>query len=772
MKIKGLKIILFFCLLIAAFQIDSQAQTGTWKTYMAYQNATIVAETPHLVFAVYDGSLVSYNPEDEEVRTYTNQQGLHDVDIQYMVYSPGANALVLVYANANIDIFMKAGDVYNLSFIKDNTFLRDKTVYNLEMIGDYAYLSTAFGIVVVDVKRKEIKDTYSLGAETKSVSRRGDYLYAATVDGIKKAAVSSNLLDKDNWITFDETTSSEYLSSVTKMLIFKDRLVYLQWGDAFYLTENGEVAYLTNGPISQMTVLNDQLILLRSTDILFYTDFEKVTNIPITAHSIDCRNAKNHYWLGLGESGLTGITKQTGSSEYNLVTSEIKIDSPKRNLNFFMKYVNNKLLIVGGGRGADRNNTPGTFMVREDNKWYNFDEKAISEKTGLACSDFMSVEVDPANPNHYFVASWGEGLYEFEDNEFVKLYSYKNSSLQTALPDFKPDNFVRVDGLAFDNQNNLYMVNGGVPNGLSVFMDQKEWKNTYFPPLASSDPNKILISKDNLKWLNFWRGERSGIMVIDDKNTVSDVSDDQYAYSNRFVDQQGNDIGATAYLCMAEDLNENTIWVGTDNGLISFSSAAQVGRGECYRVVSSDSYGENFYLLEGLRITSIAIDGGNRKWIGTDGSGVFVVNQSTGTNAIQVENYTTENSYLISDRINSIAINQETGEVFIGTDKGLCSYMGEAITGKSDYSNVYAMPNPVRPATDNQVLITGLMQNSTVKITDITGHLIQEGKSLGGQYIWNCRDRRGAIVKAGIYLVFAATPDGGQGVVSKMMVIK
>ncbi|MDR3339252.1 MAG: hypothetical protein LBT25_03990 [Candidatus Symbiothrix sp.] len=774
MKNIGSKIVLFFFLSGVICQLNTQAQTGTWKIRRAYQNATIVAETPHLVFAVYDGSLLSYNPEDKEVRTYSSKEGLHDIDIQYMAYSQSANALVLLYTNGNIDIFMKEGDVYNLSFIKDNTFIQDKTAYNLEIIGDYAYISTAFGIVAVDVKRKEIKDTYRTGAETKSICRQGDYLYAATVNGIKKASVSANLLDKDNWKDYDETAMPEYLSAVTKLCYFKDRLVFMQWDHVYYVDPNGAIRVLNDHTIRDIKVLNAQLVLLSENKTLyFYSDFDREIPIAMDAYDIDCLNSANRYWLASGNLGVMGITKQADVSEFDLHTSGIIVDSPKRNETFFLKYTAGKLLVVGGGREGNRNNTAGTLMVLENGKWNNFDEDAISEKTGLPCEDFMSVEVDPADPGHYFVASWGEGLYEFKDNEFVNLYNHTNSSLQ--FPNEITSNqerYVRVDGLMFDGNNNLYMVNGGVPNGLSVFIDQKEWKSLYSQPMSSTDPNKILISSDNKKWMNIFRGSRAGIVVLDDKNTIENDTDDAYYSASRFVDQQGNEVGATGFYDMKEDFNGH-IWVGTDNGPITFSSAEQVGRGECYRPVSTDVYGGNFYLLEGLKISSIAIDGGNRKWVGTDGDGVFVVEQpSVGASQYQVRNFTTKNSHLISDKINAIAINQETGEVFIATDKGLCSYMGEAIAGKTDYSNVYADPNPVRPASDSQVVITGLMQNSTVKITDMTGNLIKEGVSLGGRFIWNCTNRNGAIVKAGIYLVFAATPDGKQGVVSKIMVIK
>jgi hypothetical protein len=409
-------------------------------------------------------------------------------------------------------------------------------------------------------------------------------------------------------------------------------------------------------------------------------------------------------------------------------------------------------------------------MIYENEKWTNFDNKAIAEKTGLGfCNDFMSVAVDPRDSRHYFVASWGEGVYEFQDTTFVQLYSFDNSCLQSALPGSAWEkHFVRVDGLAFDKNNNLYMVNAGATNGLVVLDKNNRWISFLYPPLSNVVPNRLLITRNNQKWVNNFRGS-IGIFVLDDNNTLDNINDDTYYHSSQFVDQKGTDISATTYSCLAEDL-DGTVWVGTDNGPISFTSAEQVGRGVCNRIILSDQYEEGYYPMKGQRITAIAVDGGNRKWIGTSEGGIFVMDSSGET--IQIENFNKSNSPLISDNITSIAINNQTGEVFIGTDLGLVSYQGDAIEGKPDYSDVYAFPNPVYPARNSQVIITGLMQNSTVKITDVAGNLIHEAVSKGGQYNWNCTNRRGETVKAGIYLVFAATPGGSQGVVTKIMVMK
>ena len=764
---------IFVVLLISLFQVNTHAEVGGWKYYRAYRNATIIAETPRLVFAVYDGSLLSYNPEDEEVKLYSTQTGLSDVDIQYMAYSPEANALVLVYENANIDIFAGENEIYNIPFIKDNTSISNKAVNNLEIIGKYAYISTGFGIVIVDIDRRTVKDDCRLGS-TRSVCLWGETLLAATDEGIKKALISSNLPDKGNWTLFEDLPFSDgNAPSIEKIFVFNDKLVIHIWNNVYYMYQPNWIPELARD-VRQVAVLNDKLTIVSPDTVFLYSDFEQVQRLPLDILSIDCHNSAGQYWVGLPDGGgLAAIDLRDNAAGYEAVVGGIKVDSPKRNLNFFMTFTAGKLLIAGGGRGANRDNIEGTLMVYENGRWTNFDEKEIALETGIPCEDFMSIAVDPRNANRYFVGSWGEGLYEFEDNRFVERYTDQNTNgkIQTAVKN--SDRFFRIDGLIFDRNNNLYMVNGSLTEGnpLVEFSANGQWENYFVEPLSTAPyPNRILIDRNNYKWLNIWRSG-SGIIVLDENNR-------QIGFSKTFKDQLETNISAAAYLCMAEAL-DGTIWVGTDNGPIQFSSPQQVANGECYRIVSHDQYGENFYLLEKEKINAIAIDGGDRKWLGSENSGVFLVYQvdtiidNMHGNITRVENFNTSNSPILSNQVNSIVINDETGEVFIGTGKGLCSYMSHVTPGKQDYSSgVHAFPNPVRPAFDAQVSITGLMQNSTVKITDMAGNLINQGQSTGSLYTWNCTNRFGEIVKAGVYLVFAASSDGSQGIVTKIMVVK
>jgi hypothetical protein len=776
-----------------------KSKIGTWKTYYAYQEAILAAETPNHVFAVYkgayndgkiynDGVLLSFSKEDNDVVTYSFNEGLSDIGIVQMGYCAETKVLVLVYDNANIDLFLGKNNVFNIPSLKDNS-LTNKTINGLEIIGKYAYISTGFGIEVVDTERREIKTECKLGTNTKAVCQWGDYLYAATDEGIKRAPITSNLMDGENWKPFEELKYDGNESKIEKLAIFDDRLIFYDGSNnrICSVTKEGSVKLLYQGMCRRITVLNRQLILCLQNAIHFYTDLDrKETRAEITAASISSYSSEDTYWIAqpmsrwedLSQTGLISIKKEAGSDQYSLTEPALKINSPLRNQCFYLNYTADKLFVTGGTVDTRDGGLTGTLMIYENGKWTNFDDRAIAKKTGLSygttpwCRNFISVAVDPRDSKHYFVGSFSGGVYEFQDTAFVKLHTYTNTdnALQTVLPDnLYPQFYVRTAGLAYDRNNNLFVTGSEVQNSLSVLTSDNKWKSFYYTDLAGGWIYQLLITRNNLKWINKYTGESIGIWVLDDNNTIDDTSDDTVYHSNTFRDQQDRAINATTYSCIVEDL-DGTIWAGTDIGPITFTSPSQVGQGICNRVVSTDQKNEGFYIMENQPVSTIAIDGGNRKWIGTKGEGVFIVDNFEGT--WTVENFNTRNSNIISDNILSIAINNKTGEVFIGTDRGLVSYMSDVVEGAPDYSQVYAYPNPVKPGRGNLVAIAGLVSNSRVKITDVAGNLIHQGVSTGGQYTWNCTNFAGAIVKAGIYLVFAALPDGSQGAVTKIMVIK
>ena len=112
-----------------------------------------------------------------------------------------------------------------------------------------------------------------------------------------------------------------------------------------------------------------------------------------------------------------------------------------------------------------------------------------------------------------------------------------------------------------------------------------------------------------------------------------------------------------------------------------------------------------------------------------------------------------------------------TGEVFIGTDKGIISYRSTATEGGETFQNVYAFPNPVKEGFQGVIGINGLVTNAQVRITDIGGNLVFSTKAEGGQAIWDGKNFNGRKAKTGVYLVYASSDKGEEKVVTKILII-
>ncbi len=216
------------------------------------------------------------------------------------------------------------------------------------------------------------------------------------------------------------------------------------------------------------------------------------------------------------------------------------------------------------------------------------------------------------------------------------------------------------------------------------------------------------------------------------------------------------------------------MWIGTNVGPLMLPST-DIDNGDnaiLQQIKVPRNDGTNFadYLLSGVDISCIAVDGGNRKWFGTNGYGVYLISDD---NMTQVQHFLTSNSPLLSDFIESITINDQTGEVFFGTENGLCSYMSDASATQETMTsdNVYAYPNPVEPGYTGLITVTGLSMNADVKILTANGALVAQGTSNGGTFTWDGCDRSGHRVASGVYMVHTATSDGNKGAVCKIAIV-
>ena len=140
----------------------------------------------------------------------------------------------------------------------------------------------------------------------------------------------------------------------------------------------------------------------------------------------------------------------------------------------------------------------------------------------------------------------------------------------------------------------------------------------------------------------------------------------------------------------------------------------------------------------------------------------------------QLQHFTTDNSCLLSNNVLDIAINNQTGEVFFGTENGLCSYMSDATEAATEMTKetVWAYPNPVTPDYTDLITVVGLTMNADVKILAANGAVVAEGRSNGGTFTWNGCDKEGNRVASGVYMVATATSSGEKGTVCKIAIVR
>jgi ligand-binding sensor domain-containing protein len=222
-------------------------------------------------------------------------------------------------------------------------------------------------------------------------------------------------------------------------------------------------------------------------------------------------------------------------------------------------------------------------------------------------------------------------------------------------------------------------------------------------------------------------------------------------------------------ISIAEDKNRD-IWVGTDKGVYVFYNPESISpntTGWDAQPIYIQQDGKTQLLLQTEEVICIAVDGANNKWFGTK-SGVYCFSPD---GQKQLYHFTTDNSPLFSNTITALRVSPTTGEVFIGTDKGLLSFQNTVIEGFDKFTGVYAYPNPVKPNYDGPILIHGMINGATVKIIDVAGNFVYETTSKGGQAVWDGKNFSGQRVASGVYLVLCSTSDGDKQVMTKILVL-
>lgn len=745
----------------------SAQEIGKWQVYPSYWVATHNLVAGERVYSLTDGNLLCYDTEDSSVRTYNSLDDLNDIHIQHMAYSPVAKRLILVYDNGNIDLMDLEDNVQNIASLKEST-LSNRTVNYVYVDGGMAYLATGFGFITVDMQEGVIRDTYQLGVYVQAITVRDGVVYLGARNGLYYST-QENMHLFSNW-----NRQSAVGSSYTHMLTFDGHVYALHGGTLFRMNDNSlGLTQLATG-VKFITLANGNLVSVTPSEVTIYQSSDQVQRIAMTNEWQSLSYGKGIYWASEGMAGMKGY--KLGDTFTETVGS-IQPNSPVRDLFYRMQYVGDRLLVAGGINTPYAIYNPFTAMYYEDGQWKNFDETGPAEQyPDLHRWNTTHLVQDPDDPSHHFASGYRTGVYEFRDGKFVKLYNSENSPL-CQIKDGGRElglNFVGCTGLQYDDAGNLWMMNQQTDTIIRILQPSGRWLSLYYDEIAGTPtPDDFLFTSSGVNFMVNRRVEGRGFFGFHTNGTLNTTRDDKHLLRQTVINQDGTSYDLNEFYCMAEDL-DGRVWCGTQLGLFVINDPTKFFDSdftfEQIKIARNDGTNLADYLLSGVAITCIAVDPANRKWIGTSSNGLYLVS-ADGQELLH--NFRSEDSPLLSNSIQCLAVHPTTGMVMIGTDVGLCSYISDATEAEEvlDADNVVAYPNPVRPDYNGPIAVRGLTMDGEVKILSSTGQLVWNGVSNGGTLTWNGRNKHGKRVSSGVYHVVASTSDGKKAVVCRIIVI-
>ncbi len=766
--LKKINTYILFVLLIATYTNNiAQVAINNWQDHLPYKNATNIVKVSEKVWCSTPYALFYYNTDDNSIDKLSKANGLSDFGISTINYYN--DNLIVAYKNANIDIISK-NSIKNIRDIKNSNIQGNKNIYQITCVNDIAYLACGFGIVLLDLKNNEIKETLYIGEnasniEVYSISFDNNYIYAATEKGIYYANKKGNLIDYSVWYKIDNIPNSnlkfEFIVNFNSNIFAtyhnineNTSIIYKKEGN------NWTVFYNSNEYIKKINVTDSYFSIIENNKISIYNINlnlkETITNFGYwNFNPNDCYIDEN-YNLFIGDTELGLVKKENGQSfQY------FHPNGPFNNKVVDISEKDGKIWTVAGGRNSFWGNIYNHAQLNSfiEENWSSNILWSSPER------DLVKIITNPYN-NQVFAASWGGGVLEFSDNTLQKSYNATNSSLQSIIVN---EPYVRIGGIVIDEAQNLWVTNSEVNNPISVKTIEGNWQSLNYPEISFEKAvGEIVVCSNNDKWVQLAHG--GGLFIFNDNNTPTEDGDDEHKKIS-ITDEDGVIISNNVYSIAVD--KDDVVWVGTDKGVVTYFNSENVFSGTNFyadRIKIADEDYDNIvqYLLGNEKITAIEIDGANRKWFGTENSGVFLMSED---GQEQIFHFNTSNSPLISNNITSIKVNSKTGDVYFGTSQGLVSYKGTATKGDNEYKEAYIYPNPVKENFSGQITITGIADNANVKITNISGKLVYETNAFGGQALWNGKDFSGNKVHTGVYVVFCTDADGQYKKVLKLLVI-
>nr|WP_294896057.1 two-component regulator propeller domain-containing protein [uncultured Pedobacter sp.] len=747
---------LFFLFLVCGYCLQVAAQQvalGAWRTHLPYNNALSVASSDDEIYCATTGGLFKVDVKTSEVTKLSTIDGLAGTNTKLVAYDQTTNQFLVAYQNANLDL-IKNQKIYHLPEIFDKTGLGNKAINAISFNNGNAYLSCGFGIVVYDLNKREVKDTYYLGngnLEILNIAIINDAIFANTADGVYEASLANPLLtDASSWKKHDATKS--YPNGTCSSLTAFNGNLYGLFTDGIYRYKDNlwQLTNIFRTNVHRLKTSNNLLLAIAPFRVISYDQQENIVENLSNLSTFDNVNdaivrPNNSLYLADGSKGLLA---KTTSQEFKFLLP----NGPNTIHVSELKYDDGKLILAPGAIStiyAPAYYNDG-FSQFTNGEWTSYSDKNNPAFAGIR--DIVTSAFDANTKTTYF-GSYVNGVLAVDAGGVLKIFNQNNSTLQLTIGD--PTN-IRVNGLAFDSKNNLWVTQYGVNKPLSVKNTNGQWLSYDFTS-ALPDPvttvTGLLIDKEDNKWLKL---RSNGLLIFDGSKTR------KVGFGNNNGALPGTDVK-----CLVSD-KDGAVWIGTDAGLAVVYHPQDLLNGANVEIPNLVEGGFLKPLLADQNINCIAVDGANRKWMGTN-NGVWLFNPE-GTK--QILFFNKDNSPLLSNQVLSIAIDDESGEVFFGTANGIISYKGDATAPVAKMSKIIVYPNPVRPGFTGNIGIKGLAENANVKITDINGTLVYETTANGGQATWNGKNFSGESASSGVYLVLVVNKDGTDTAVAKILIVR
>ena len=823
-----------FCFILFCNVLSAQnIAIGDWASHLNYSHINTAIEEGETIYVGTQSGLFTYNLTDNSIRRFSKLEGLRSLNITALAYANSLDQLVIGYNDGNVDI-LKNNHIVNIPYVEMANILGSKRINNIFIDDSLAYLSCGFGLVVVDINLFEVKETYyfpvgGINSEVYQVyifdedihapadNFLADKIFVGTNNGLFYANKHDNLIDYSVWNNDSRVALGDNNNNLVidlgntpvikvvgydkketgaKQLIIGTQIDYSKmavpwfgsteynlfqfntgsYTESFstklnlftvstdvpgsiisfdYNVLNNKGCVVTNDNFTEKIILLeecetcvDEVFLINTLSV----NISDINNLDFNLSAVFGLIAKDHnisegIFIGSRKNGLILARK----NDYSLTLEEnIKPNGPVGiNVGSIAAHKENIIYTHGGKTNSWNNN-------------YNHQEISLfNNSVWLSSLGLIDAQVydaivcrgKPGTENNFFIGTWNNGLLEFNGDSLVAHYNTENSALSAIG---SSDGWIRVGGIDFDQNNDLWVVNSQTDMPL-VKLSNNNWTQFNVPNLPTNTmAGKLMCASNNQMWVQL---RNEGLIVVEESE--GELISERIGTSRGLPSQTVN--------CFTED-HSGAIWVGTSQGLSVFYFPENIFTNSSYSgepilIETADGYVEQ--LFANTEILDIKVDGGNRKWVGTKSNGVFLISDDGSS---EVYHFTAQNSPLLSNSVYEIAILENSGEVFFLTSSGLCSYRGNSTKSNDMFNNVVVFPNPVRQGYLGDIAISGLKDNTNVKITDIAGNLVAETYSVGGTAIWDGKSFKGERVATGVYLFLCIDSEFEESVVKKILI--